>query len=218
MKFARKQIYLAAIVALMIPVVASTGCIGAMAQLMYVIRGHKTKAAYDGLEGKTVAVVCVSDAEAYGPDTLKYTVSKIVSLKLSQSVKKIKVVPPSKIEDWIDTNGWDQMDFTEIGRGVNADMVVAIEIAGYTIHDGATLYKGQSDLTVSVYDMKRDGQVQFVKGPENYVFPTNGRPAIQSTDRQFEAVYLAKLNDHISKLFYDHDALDDVAEDASMMF
>ena len=50
--------------------IGSTGCIGAMAQLLYVIKGHKSPADFAGLEGKRVAVVVVSDASAYGPDTL----------------------------------------------------------------------------------------------------------------------------------------------------
>lgn len=214
---ARKHPLFALFVLAMIPILASTGCMGAMAQLLYVIKGHKTKAAFKGLEGKKVAVVCVSDAVAYGPDTLTYTVSKTISLKLAQSVKKIQVIPPSKIESWMDNNDWNQIDFTEVGKGVGADMVVAIEIGRYTIHEGATLYKGRSDLTVTVYDMANEGQVVFVKGPQDYVFPSSGRPAIQTNDRNFEAIYLAKLNDHIAKLFYDHDALDDVADDATLM-
>ncbi len=215
---ARKQAAVLAIVLVcLVPLLASTGCVGAMAQLMYVFKGHKTKAAFKGLEGKKVAIICVSDAEAYGPDTLTYTVSKTISLKLAQNVKKINIVPPSKIENWTDNNDWDQMDFGAIGKGVGADMVVAIEIGGYTIHEGATLYKGQSDLTVTVYDIKDGSKIVFAKGPENYVFPSSGRPAIQTNDRQFEAVYLATLNDHICKLFYDHDALDEVAQDATYM-
>jgi len=48
------------------------GC-GAMAQLMYVLKGHNVPAEFQGLEGKKIAVVCVSDASAYGPDPLTYS-------------------------------------------------------------------------------------------------------------------------------------------------
>lgn len=195
----------------------STGCIGLAAQLFYVIKGHKSPAAYKGLEGQRVAVVCVSEADAFGPDTLTYTINKAVSVKLASSVKRITVVPPTEIEKWLDVNGWSRNDFTQIGRGVNADKVVAIEVGNYTIREGATLYKGRANLTISVHDVKKGGQVVFVQGPQEFVFPQNGRPAIQTTDRKFETLYLAKLTDHIARLFYEHDALDSVAEDASAL-
>ena len=49
-----------------------TGCVGALSQLIYTIRGHDEEPAFPGLNDKRVAVVCVSDATAYGPDTLTY--------------------------------------------------------------------------------------------------------------------------------------------------
>ena len=54
-------------------------------------------------------------------------------------------------------------------------------------------------------------------GPKHFEFPESGRPAIQTTDRQFEAYYLAHLTQHITRQFYDHDQLDTVAEDAAAL-
>lgn len=195
----------------------SSGCMGLAAQLMYVIKGHKTPAKFKGLEGQRVAVVCVSDAAAYGPDTLTYTINKAVSVKLANGVRKITVIPPTDIEKWMDVNGWSEHNFVEIGRGLKADKVVAVEVGSYSIREGSTLYKGRTNLTVTVYDIKNGGQVVYVDGPEEHTFPQNGRPAIQTTDRKFETLYLAKLTDHIARQFFDHDMLDSVAEDATMI-
>lgn len=205
------------VIGLITVAILSTGCVSGLTQLLYVIKGHKIPAAFDGLEGKRVAVVCVSDASAYGPDTLTYNVCKLVSMKLAASVKDITVIPPRDIERWVDANGWNETDFVEIGKGVKADTVLAIEIASYSIHEGATMYKGRSDITATVFDITQGGQVAYVHGPQNFSFPQNGRPAIQTSDRQFEAVYLAKLTQHIARQFYDSDELETVAEDASMM-
>ncbi len=202
---------------LAVAVVGLGGCIGALAEILYVIKGHKIPAAYSGLEDKRVAVVCVSDASAYGPDTLTYTVSKVIGMKLAQSVKKIRVVPAHEIENWVDTNGWDETDFVALGKGVNAEVVLAVEISSYSIHEGATIFKGRADVTATVFDVTNGGQVAFVHGPKHFTFPENGRPAIQTTDRQFEAIYLAKLTEHITRQFYDHDMELTVAEDASLM-
>jgi hypothetical protein len=197
-------------------IISFSGCIGAMTQLAYVIKGYDTPAAYDGLEGKRVAVVCVSDASAYGPDPLTYTVAKALGIKLAQGVKKIEVVPHAEIENWIDQNGWDEASFSTLGAGVKADRVIAIEIGGYSIHEGSTIFKGQCELTVSVYDLEgeKGAKVAYGFGPEEYAFPKNGRPSIQSSDRQFEAFYLSRLTQRIANHFVKHDHLDSYAEDA----
>ncbi|MFK7769327.1 MAG: hypothetical protein AB8B55_19045 [Mariniblastus sp.] len=197
--------------------VTSTGCIQQMAQLLYVIKGHEIKAQFEGLEGKRVAILCVSDSSAYGPDTLTYTVSKYVSLKLASGVKDVEVISPPVVEAWIDENGWDSQDYATLGDGVKADMVVVIEIGSYSIKEGATLYKGRADMSVTVYDVAKGGQVSFHHGPDNYVFPENGRPTTQSTERQFEMFYLARLTDRISRLFVPHNKMDAFAEDAMLM-
>ena len=201
-------------------VVSFSGCIGALSQLMYVIKGPNAPAAYDGLIGKRVAVVCVSDASAYGPDTLTYTISKAVGMKLAQGVKKIDIIPTSKVESWVDQNGWDELNFSALGKGVDAERVLAIEVASYSIHEGATIYKGRAELTVTVYDMEKNAgsQVAYSFGPQEFSFPKNGSPAIQSNDRQFEAFFLARMTQSISDHFMKHDQFESFADDAMMPY
>ncbi len=194
----------------------STGCIRQMAQLLYVIKGHEVPADYDGLEDSRIAVVCVSDASAYGPDTLTYSIARNVSVKLAKGLKDTEIVGPAKVENWIDRNGWDPVEATTLGEDLEADKVLVIEIGSYSIHDGVTLHKGSADLTCTVYDVKKDGQVSYVHGPEVFSFPKNGRPSIQSSDRQFEAFFLARLTDRITRLFVMSDKMDTFANDAIM--
>ena len=205
--------------ALILPVmlmVTSTGCINQMAGLLYVIKGHKVPPKFEGLEGKRVAVLCLSDASAYGPDTLTYTVAKHVGIKIAAGVKDVRVVGPGLIESWIDENGWEESKVVPLGEGVKADMVIVIEVGSYSIHEGATMFKGKADLTVTVYDIEKDGQISFADGPDLFAFPENGRPAVQTSDRQFESFYLARLTEHISKLFVAYDKMESFADDAMM--
>lgn len=192
------------------------GC-GAVAQLLYVIKGHEDPAEFTGLEEQQVAVVCVSDASAFGPDKLTTAISNVVGLKLESNGRKIDVIPQAGIQHWIDQNGWNETDFVSLGKGVAAGKVLAIDINSYSIHEGRTIFKGRSDMTAKVIDVAT-GKVEYIHGPELFEFPKNGRPAIQMTDRQFESIYLAKLTDRIAKRFYKHDRLESVAEDASMMY
>jgi hypothetical protein len=133
---------------------------------------------------------------------------------LATNVKGIEVVPVKEINHWIDNNGWDESNFVELGRGVKANKVLAIEIASYSIHEGSTIYKGRADVTATVFNVDKNGQVEFVWGPKLFQYPEHGRPAIQTSDRQFEATFLARLTEHIVRHFYKHDQLEMFAEDA----
>ena len=192
----------------------SSGCINQMAQLLYVIKGHEVPADYEGLNESKVAVVCVSDASAYGPDTLTYSIAKYVSVKLAQGLKGSEIVSPAKVENWIDQNDWDAAEVETFGKDLGVDKVLVIEIGSYSIHDGATLHKGQADLSCTVYDIEKNGQVSYAHGPEEFSFPENGRPSIQTSDRKFELFYLTRLTDRITRLFVISDKLDTIAEDA----
>lgn len=197
-------------------IVSTSGCMQELAQIMYVIKGHETPPAFAALQEKNVAIVCLSDASAYGPDTLAYTITKQVSAKMARSKDEIKIVSPIEVEEFIDLNGWDESSVDTLGHAVGADFIVVVDISAYSIKDGQTLFKGRSDLTIKVFDVAEDGQVVFEKGPDEFVFPENGRPVMQTTPRQFEAFYLARLTDYISNMFISHDHLESFASDAMM--
>ena len=192
------------------------GCVGALAQVIYTIKGNEVAPAYDGLNGKRIAVVCVSDASAYGPDTLTYTVGQAVGILLANGLdKETQVIAPARIEEWIDTQGWNETEYVELGKGVEAEMVVAIEIASYSLTEGSTLFKGQADVTVTVYDIDKDGQVPYSATPEHFVFPRHARPAIQTNEREFEAFYLSQLTQMLANHFIPHDRVEAFARDAT---
>lgn len=192
------------------------GCVGFLAQVIYTIKGHDVQPAFKGLNGKRVAVVCVSDASAYGPDTLTYTVGQAVGILLANGLdEESQIIAPARIEAWRDTNSWNETEYVELGKGVEADMVVAIEIASYSLTEGSTLYKGRADVTVTVYDIEKDGQVPYSATPNHFVFPKHGRPAIQTSEREFEAFYLSQLTTMIANHFIVHDKLESFARDAA---
>ncbi len=193
------------------------GCIATTAQLLHVIHGLKVKAEYPGLKNSRVAIVCVSDASSYGPNKLTSTVSQALASILAREVKNIEIVPHAEIEHWKDSNGWNEIDFVEIGKGLEADKVVAIEIGSYSIHEGTTMYKGRATVKTTVYDIEQDGSIEFSQGPAEYQFPkSHGRPSLSTSEQQFEAVYLGKLVENISRSFYDSERVDAVAEDATI--
>ena len=197
--------------------VITTGCIQEMAQLMYVIKGHKIEPPFQGLKEKTVAIVCNSDAPAFGPDALSVTIAKHLGITFVTSEDKITIAAPAKVAEYIDANGWQEGSAGKLGKAVGADYVIVVEVDGYSIHEGPTLYKGRSDWTASAYDVANDGQLVFSNGPNHFAFPETGRPSLQTSERVFESFYLARLTDRISKQFVSYDKMETYAADAMIL-
>lgn len=196
---------------------ASGGCVGLTAQILYAIKGEKVPAEFEGLAGKRVAVVCVANTSNYDPGTASSTLAQLTETILKQHVDKIKVVRQEKVADWIDNHDWNQVDYLEIGKGLQAEMVVGIDLDGYRLHEDATMYKGKANVTVSVFDIKK-GEAVFKKHIPNYMFPINGgQHQTETTEQQFQRKFLVVLAQDIAKLFYAYEFKDDFARDATML-
>ena len=206
---------------LMIILFAATICLtaagcGAMAQLLYFVKGHDIPAAYSGFEGKRVAIVVTTESSSYGPDSLSETVEKYLHLKLATNVEAIEIVSETEVKNWLDLNQSDGTHLADLGAGVGADLVLGVDIDNYKIRQGRTMYKGRADIEVNVVDIAT-GNKTFAFGPDHFEYPENGRPAINTTDRQFQMFYLSWLTERIARNFYKHDSLADVADDAASL-
>ena len=190
------------------------GC-GFTANLINVVKGHKIKAEFDGLEGKRVAVACVSNASSYGPNSICSLLERSVGAILQQEVEDIDMIPTDEVADWIDNNGWDQTDYREIGRGIDADMVLAIDLDGLRLHEGRTLYKGRADVVVTVYDMTDGGKVAFRKEMFEFAFPRSGaRHTTEISEGSFRRLFVTVLAKSVTKYFHDYHIEEDFATDA----
>ena len=151
--------------------VCSSGC-AVLYQLAYG-DGPKIEAKYAGLKGKRVAVVCVMNSSSYGDGEVSAALADQVGRILRKKVDDIDIVRQEEVSDWMDTNEWDESDFVEIGRGVKADMVLAIDVDSFSVHESKTLLKGRSHLTTTVYDVSRDGKELFRTTDYEHTFPTS---------------------------------------------
>ena len=131
-----------AAVLVVVLVLPASGCIGLLAQMAYWSGSGDKPAEYEGLEGKRVAVICVSESSSFGLGTDSLYLSCAVGSLLKQNIKEVTLVRSDEIADWIDRHDWNEIDFAEVGRGVEADMVVAIELSAFSLYEGQTLYRG----------------------------------------------------------------------------
>jgi hypothetical protein len=195
-------------------IMAAPGCVGMAAQLMYMAGLDKIKPECD-LSEKRVAVVCVSSRSSYGSGNEAEALSRLISAILQKEVKDIEIVPYREIADWKDNNNWDETNYRDIGRGVKADMLIAIDISSLSYHDGQTLYKGKADIKVTAYDMTKGGKVEFSRDLPDFQFPQQGgRPVTDMAETKFQKLFLTILAKHIARSFHSYDKEMDFGGDA----
>ena len=190
------------------------GCIGWTSVLIHAWKGHLVDAAFDGLEDHRVAVVCVSESTGYGPSSVADGLARAVEKHLRENVSDISVVTRTNIDDWMDHNDWNGVDVLEIGEGVDAEQVVAVQLNSFRLHEGQTMYKGRAEVSIAVYDITRGGEEVFSTIPKELVYPTNGAyGATDTTDARFRRMFVRYLAYQISKHFYAYDITEDFASD-----
>jgi hypothetical protein len=157
--------------------------------------------------GKTVAVVC------FAPKELQWKFPQIddqlataVSYRLGQN--HIKMIHPDYVKAWTDAHP-DWKKASEIGAAFNANYVIEIELASYTLHEGTstTLYRGQTEAYIHVVEMDEDGQdgERIFTKELDFAFPTRiPRPCNEQPLNDFQKEYLSRLSERMGFLFYEH--------------
>lgn len=196
--------------------VTQTGCLGVYSNLMHAVGADKVPAEYEGLEDSRLAIVTVTDSSQYSNDTSARILSRLVGETLLKEVDELTLVREDLIEQWRDENGWESIDFVSIGKGVKADKVLAIELTNLRLRDGATLYRGRADVTMSVIDVE-SGDILFRDDLEEWTFPTHaGQYASETTETRFRRLYLDMLATQLCRSFYPWDFSETIAIDGSI--
>lgn len=193
-----------------------TGC-SLISNAIFVVRGAQKKAEFADLKGKRVAVVCVVDPAATSDTNLEVRLHRAVDQLLRRNVEEIDLVRPDEVDKWLDGNDWDRVDFREVGRGLKADMIVAINLSGLSSYEGRSLLRGHADVRVVVHDMRKGGGVVFEKVLADQVFPeSSGVPEGTMNPVKFHAAFAQYLANRIARMFYSYDLLDAYSEDARL--
>lgn len=194
-----------------------SGCIPLVANVIHAVKGSDVPAEYDGLEEKKVAVVTVTDSSAYSDDTAARILNRYISERLLDNVKKIQLVREDEVDMWRDTQGTNRIDYVSLGRGVQCDKVVAIEMTNLRLRDGQTMYRGHADVTVIVHDVTSNS-IEFRRTLEDYTYPAAAAIPITETDEsRFRRLYLEMLGQRIARHFHPYDFRDGWASDARIV-
>jgi hypothetical protein len=180
------------------------GCKNLMIAAAYFIKGTDDAAEYVGLKDKRVAVVCRPLVELkYGAGTAANDLATRVGMLLKQNGKRVKVIKQSEVNKWIDEN--PDMELEEVGKGVNADVVLGIDIEEFSLYLGQTLYQGKAQVKLTVCNVA-DGEILWEKAMRQVVWPSRGgRPTAEEPPPQFQREYIEVLAGEIGHHFYPHD-------------
>lgn len=150
-----------------------------------------------------VAVVCWAPLHIqYDHPNIQNDLARYVSTTLFGH--GIRMTEPTVIQSWMDEHpNWDEV--SEIGRVFQADYVIEIEIAGFSLYEenSVELLRGRSEAYVTVVEMLQDGSGDRIYETEiDFVFPTEfPRSTADNPYMQFKMEYLTALSEKIGWLF-----------------
>ena len=212
-----RRLYSLAAILLALSVAPLGGCTF-LTQVIGAFEGAEiVPARFKGLEGKRVAVVCIDVNSLYGPGGDSDLLAKAVANQLRDNVKKIKLVKQSEIHNWMDQQDQAQVDYRDIGRGVNAEMVVGIDLNSFATRDVGTLLKGRASVTVKVFDMNRPEEPVYETPATTIEFPEHGARHVTENAANFRVAFISVLADKITKDFYAYDRTLDFARDSKFI-
>ncbi|MEX2114953.1 MAG: hypothetical protein WD845_17300 [Pirellulales bacterium] len=194
----------------------ASGC-SVLATAMYIIEGTNTKADFNELKGKRVAVICRPVTSLHFRDSsASRDLAKSVGVLLQKNVPKIELIDQRDVSEWADENSWDE--YYEIGQALDADMVVGLELEEFDLYQGQTLYQGKANLKILVYDLSKGTQPVFERHLPQAVYPPNAAiPAGDKPESHFRRQFVDHLAQLIARYFYDHDATVDFASDSTAL-
>jgi len=195
----------------------STGCVGALTTAAYLLRGTDVPAEFNGLKGKKVVVVCHPvTAMQVRYSTAARDLARQISTLLQQNVSKIQVVSSQKVENWMDQNSWE--DYIDIGKALQADIVIGVDLEEFNLYQSQTLYQGQASVKVKVIDCTAGGKVLFERDvPQIHYPPNHSIPTWEKPEAQFRREFIAHVADCVGRYFYGYDPYQDFAQDAAVL-
>ncbi len=192
------------------------GCLGITSNLMHMVGADMIPPEFEGLEDCRLAIVTSTESSHYKDDVSAQILSKSVGAILTQKVDDVKLVRQSEIDQWRDRVGWENNDLVAMGKAVEADKVVAIDLDNMKLRDGKSMYRGSANVVVTVYDCET-GDELYRRELDDYTFPQSaGQHITETSEARFRKVYLGMLAAEIGRSFHAYDLSDTFALDGAI--
>lgn len=191
----------------------TTGGCSTLLTAAYLLQPADVPAEFTGLKGKHVAVVCRPIVELEFSDAgSARELASLVGAQIESKVRRARLINQQEVARWIDENSW--VDYPTLGKSLDADIIVGIDLEEFRLHEGSTLYRGRATAHLRVFEVASK-KVLFDKRLDDFAFPAN--TAIPATDRseaEFRGMFLQMLSQKISRCFHAYESRDVFAEDS----
>ena len=208
-----RNIRLITLAALVLP--AASGC-STLFTAAYLFQPADVPAEFTGLRGKHVAIACRPIVELEFTDAgSARELASLVGAQIGSKVRRTRIISQQEVARWVDENSW--VDYPSLGKSLDADLVVGVDLEAFRLHEGSTLYRGRATAHVKVYEVATK-KIVFEKRIDDFSFPANTAiPASDQSEAEFRGMFLQMLSQKISRCFHAYESREVFAED-SLMF
>ena len=198
--------------ALALTMPAFCGC-STLLTAAYLFQPADVPAEFKGLRGKHVAVVCKPIVELEFSDASSAReLATMVGTQLDSKVRRARLIGQQEVARWIDENSW--VDYPTLGKSLDADLVVGIDLEQFRMHEGSTLYRGRATAHVRVFEVLTK-KVLYEKRIDDFTFPSNTAiPSADQSEAEFRGMFLQILSQKISRCFHAYESREVFAEDS----
>ena len=203
-------IRLITLAALVLP--AASGC-STLFTAAYLFQPADVPAEFTGLRGKHVAIACRPIVELEFTDAgSARELASLVGAQIGSKVRRTRIISQQEVARWVDENSW--VDYPSLGKSLDADLVVGVDLEAFRLHEGSTLYRGRATAHVKVYEVATK-KIVFEKRIDDFSFPANTAiPASDQSEAEFRGMFLQMLSQKISRCFHAYESREVFAEDS----
>lgn len=207
---AARAVRLVTLAALVLP--AASGC-STLFTAAYLFQPADVPAEFTGLRGKHVAVACRPIVELEFTDAgSARELASLVGAQIGSKVRRTRIIGQQEVARWIDENSW--VDYPSLGKSLDADLVVGVDLEEFRLHEGSTLYRGRATAHVKVFEVATK-KIVFEKRIDDFAFPANTAvPATDQSEAEFRGMFLQMLSQKISRCFHAYESREVFAEDS----
>ncbi len=202
--------------ATLLPAMASGCSLFVMAGKMF-LGDPKVQSAFNAQTGidlvedeKKILIVCRTPSLMQGmAPTLQHDLTHSILRSLRQ--RGIETVSPDDVADWLDDNGGEFKNASELAADFDTDYIAVIDVESLSFFEpnSPEMYRGQAQGAVRAYRVDEEGSrrvaLQVFSSGFRTEYPRHHpMPAHSISERTFQKQFVQNLSQHLSRQFYDY--------------
>ncbi len=202
--------------AVLLPTMASGCSLFVMAGKMF-LGDPKVRSAFSAQTGvdlledeKKILIVCRTPSLMQGQmPTLQHDLTDSILRSLRQ--RGIQTVSPDDVADWLDDNGGEFQNASELAADFDTDYIAVIDVESLSFIEpnSPDMFRGAAQGAVRAYRVAEEGSRRtalqvFSSGFKTEYPRLNPVPSHSISERTFQKQFVQHLSQHLARQFYDY--------------